>query len=118
MGVNLFVPIRDASDAEMASSAANALGVEYDAFDWCAPFEGEAGALLTLEQALAFEDDAAPWFVALPYYPMEADNLLDGELFWCIPEARFENSQTQAADWRALLRESNCNTVLFIKARL
>jgi hypothetical protein len=115
MSVNVFAPINkvDATKEgiDLVTDAANAWGEAMDAFEWLAPFKGPGGSLLTLKQALAFEDDAAPWYVLLP----------DGRSFWCHPDAKIEatsgNMQSGPADWRGLLRESGCDSVLFWKAR-
>ena len=137
MGVNLFVPINkadyDASsqNVEMIDAAVNHLGREDgEPFVWAGLFEGAGGPLLTLEQALAFEPDAAPWFVMTldDGFYSEADDGHWGaytNFFWCHPDAAPSIPDTQwgytvqngPADWQALLRDFKCDSVLFFKAR-
>jgi len=135
MGVNLFIPINrsDATPAkiDVLVDAANQWGSQLDAFDWCDAFKGEGGAVLTLEQALAFEPGAAPWFVMTVDSPAEffkvasEPNLPDTwalhetEWYWCAAEAKpaGDDNQSGPANWQALLREAGCDSVLFCKAR-
>lgn len=124
MGVNLFVPVTDDANIDMLVETVNAWG-RAAPFEWAAPFEGQGGAVLTLEQALAFGPNEAPWFIMLPDPELftegkneaGADLMRYSELFWCVPEGQFENGQSQACDWQAVLRESKCENVLFMKAR-
>ena len=132
MGVNLFIPVKltvTPAQIETLVNVANMWGAALDAFDWCDLFKGNGGGLLTLAQALAFEPQAAPWFVMTVDQPNEfftiasaaglpdTWGLHETEFFWCNPNAKCTTSQSGPADWRALLSEANCDGVLFCKAR-
>ncbi len=125
MGVNLFVPI-NAADATPANieqiiNSAMLLAHEWaeEAFDWCDVFKGDGGYLFTMQQALGFTEEEAPWFVLTALVPdgCTIDGIVGGELLWCHPEAKYGNPQTGMADWRNALKISGGDSVLFLKAR-
>jgi len=128
MGVNIFVPINqaDATDENLTSivNEANKFGTDDSVpYSWVDLFRGESGYLLTLEQALAFNEREAPWFLLLKIYP-EGEPGEQHEIFYCNTEASeaWEDdlgptSQVEPVDWRQLLKDSKCDSVLLLKAR-
>ena len=61
MGVNIFVPITAVCHVDDVVKAANEKAK--GRFDWCDKFAGPEGWLLNLEDALAFTEEEAPWWV-------------------------------------------------------
>ena len=96
MGVNIFAPVKsigDDIDAIVELANHRAVG----RFDWCALFEGPGGCFLSLEDALAFTDEESPVWV-----------LINGKMF----------TVKGREHWQQLLRNSGCQHVIFLKARL
>ena len=107
--------MREGVSFDAIVDAVNVCGEATDTFEWAAPFEGESGAVISTQASLAFADDSAPWYVMI----VDPDDPeVTVQVFWCAEAARYENNQQGPADWRGLLREANCEHVLFLKARL
>lgn len=94
MGVNIFVPCEATANLEAINGTA--MEKAKGRFDWCKPFEGPGGALLTLNDALAFDDDSAPYWV-----------LTGGKM----------HTIKNRAQWQHLLKASGASHVCFLKAR-
>jgi len=95
MGVNIFAPVPNAGFADGIVRLAN--NKAKGRFDWCDKFEGPGGWFLSLEDALAFDNGSAPVWV-----------LLNGKMF----------TVKGREHWQQLLRNSGCQHVIFLKARL
>jgi hypothetical protein len=95
MGVNIFAPCDAGADLEYVERLANEKAK--GRFDWCGLFKGPEGALLTLEQALAFDDDSAPYWVLA----------LNGKMY----------AVKGREHWQRMLRDSGCAHVCFLTAR-
>ena len=110
MGVNLFALVNEGCDEQALIDELNTKwGCDGDdetdcddpnyQFDWCDYFKGEGGHRLTVEQVLAFDNEAAPYFI-----------WVDGELL---------NSSSERGDWREVVSaHKGKGPVLFIKARM
>ena len=95
MGVNIFAPVNSANDADFMVKFANAKAK--GRFDWCDKFEGPGGCILSLEAALAFTEEEAPW--------------------WVLIKGRMVKIRGRK-HWQQLLWNSGCQHVIFLKARL
>ena len=95
MGVNIFVPVTEATHVDDVVKLANSKAK--GRFDWCDKFAGPGGWLLSLDEALSFGYDEAPWWV-----------LAQGKL------VKIKGRK----HWQRLLRNSGCQHVIFLKARL
>jgi hypothetical protein len=101
MGVNIFVPVNNIIP-EVLPDAVNAIvkvanEMAKGRFDWCDKFAGPGGWLLSLEAALAFTEEEAPWWV-----------LTMGKM------TKVRNRK----HWQKMLKDSGHNHVVFLKARL
>jgi hypothetical protein len=112
MGINVFqvVPFEiDKVTANMVEYFENKLNERFgknglNEFDWCARFKGDDGALLSIDTALAFSEDASPY------------------LLLCVDDTYLvseDGGYVDYAVWQGYLNKMNKNyTVIFYKARM
>jgi hypothetical protein len=117
MGVNMFVVVPRGAVIEDVANKCNAYWGEggiasKELFDWAAPFEGEGGALLSLSEALAFDDDSAPWYI------VDAASWADEH---GVPDAFTLAQDDTSSNWRETLKNTcdwlDNEKVLFLKCR-
>lgn len=114
MGINIFVLVPRTCDI-FDQAVVEELNARYgdQFFDWCDLFKGKGGHRLTVEQALAFEDEAGPFYVC-PIGHLGKHNEShagSGELI-----STHKQNNSIRAMWKPLVK-AHKGDVLFIKAR-